>query len=289
MGLRKLSRHDERVDGGMVCRDMLARTSIREIMQPCSTFVSSRDLITRARALMRSRGLRSLSVVDGGRLEGILTSRDVMRVTSTRSNISVAGLMLPLQLIVTPADDLARLSRGMVNLGLSDVPVVQSHADRTVVGLVRLDDILRKIAGAMKPSLTVSDIMTREVVTCEADNEISSVWDVMEQTRCSGLPVTRHDRQKHRLEVIGMITRSNIIRSGMTRLEEESDKGRFRSPPRVRLIMRTPAITAAPEMPVSEAIELMLKRNVGRLPVLARGELVGIVSRSDAIKAACGD
>lgn len=272
----------------MACRDMLARTSIREIMRPCSTFVSSRDLITRARALMRSGGLRTLPVIDGGRLEGILTSRNIMRVTSTRSNIPVAGLMLPPQLIVTPADNLARLSKEMVKLELSDVPVVQSHADRTVVGLVRLDDILRKLAGAMKPGLTVSDIMTRKAITCEADYEISVVWNTMEKTRCSGLPVTRYDKQKHRLEVVGMITRSDIIRSGMTRLGEESDKGRFRSPPRVRSLMRTPAITATPEMSVSETIELMLKRNVGRLPVLARGELMGIVSRSDVIKAACG-
>lgn len=273
----------------MACRDMLARTSIREIMRSCSTFVGSRDLITRARALMRSSGLRTLPVVDGGRLEGILTSRDIMRVTSTRSNIPVMGLMFPPQLIVTPADDLLELSKEMVKLGISDVPVVQSHADRTVVGLVRLDDILKKLGGAIKPGLTVGEIMTRDVVTCGVDDEISAVWDIMENTGYSGLPVVRLDRQKHRPEVIGMITRSDVIRSGITRLGEESDKGRFRSPPRVKLLMRTPAITAAPEMPVTEAIEIMLRRNVGRLPVLSKDGLVGIVSRSDVIKVACGE
>jgi CBS domain-containing protein len=41
-------------------------------------------------------------------------------------------------------------------------------------------------------------------------------------------------------------------------------------------------------MQVSELVELMLKRNVGRLPILANDELVGIVSRSDVIKAVCG-
>jgi len=272
----------------MACRGMLARANIRDIMRPCSFFVNSRDFVTSARALMRESGLRSLPVIDGGRLVGILTSQDIMRISSTRSNIPVAGLMQPPQLIVTPADDLVRLSEEMVNRELSDVPVVQSYADRTVVGLVKSDDILKKIEGAIKTSLTVSDIMTRKVITCEADDEIPAVWETMEKTRCSGLPVTRCDKQKHRLEVIGMITRSDIIRSGVTRLEKESDKGRFRSPPRVRSLMRTPAITATPEMQVSELVELMLKRNVGRLPILAKGELVGVVSRSDVIKAVCG-
>jgi CBS domain-containing protein len=237
---------------------------------------------------MRESGLRTLPVIDGGRLAGVLTSQNIMRVTSTRSNIPVAGLMEPPQLIVTPADDLAKLSKEMVHHELSDVPVVQSHADRTVVGLVRMDDILRKVAGAVKTSLTVGEIMTREVVTCEADDEIPAVWEIMEKTRCSGLPVTRYDKQKRKVEVIGMITRSDIIRSGVARLEKESDKGRFRAPPRVRSLMRTPAITATPETPLSKAIELMLERNVGRIPILARGELVGIVSRSDIVRAVCG-
>jgi CBS domain-containing protein len=237
---------------------------------------------------MRKSGLRALPVTDGGRLVGVLTSQEIMRITSTRSNIPVAGLMQPPQLIVTPADDLVKLSREMLARGLSDVPVVQSQADRTVVGLVKSDDILKKIAGAIKAGPVVGDMMTRKVVTCEADDEISAVWETMEKTRCSGLPVTRYDRQKHRLEVIGMITRSDIVRSGMARLEKESDKGRFRSPPRVRSLMRTPAITVTPETPASEAIELMLRRNVGRLPVLAGGDLVGILSRSDVIKAVCG-
>lgn len=272
----------------MACRDVLGRTSVRDIMQPCSAFVSSRDLVTRARAVMRSAGLRTLPVIDGGRLEGILTPRQIMRITSTRSNIPVGGLMVPPRLIATPAGDLVELSKEMVELEISDVPVVQSHADRTVIGLVRLDDVLRKLAGVMKPSLTVGAIMTQKVVTCEPDDEISSVWDIMERTRCSGLPVTRYDRQKHQLEVIGMVTRSDVIRSGITRLGEESDKGRFRSPPRVKSLMRTPAITATPRMSVSEAIDLMLKRNVGRLPVVEEGELVGIVSRSDVVKAAVG-
>jgi tRNA nucleotidyltransferase (CCA-adding enzyme) len=37
-------------------------------------------------------------------------------------------------------------------------------------------------------------------------------------------------------------------------------------------------------MPVSEAIELMLKHDIGRLPVVENGDLVGIVSRSDVVK-----
>jgi len=263
------------------------RVSISDVMQPCSVFVSSRDLVTRARAVMRSSGFRTLPVIDGGRLEGIITARQVIRITSTRSNIPVAGVMFPPRLIATPAGDLAKLAKDMVELEISNVPVVQSYSDKTVIGLVRLEGILKKIAGTMKSKPTVGDIMTRNVVTCERDDEISIVWGLMEQKRYSGLPVTRYDKQKHKLEVIGMVTRSDIIRSGAIRLAEESVKG-GRPSTKVRSLMRTPAITAALGMSAAEAIEVMLQRNVGRLPVVDEGNLVGIVSRSDIIRVACG-
>ena len=270
----------------MVCRDLLMRVSISDVMQPCSTFVSSRDLVTRARAVMRSSGFRALPVIDGGRLEGIITAQQIIRITSTRSNIPVAGLMFPPRIIATPASDLAKIAKDMVRLETSNVPVVQSYSDKTVIGLIRLDGIL-KIVGGMKSKLTVGDIMTKKVVTCERDDEISRVWGIMEQNRNSGLPVTRYDKQKHKLEVIGMVTRSDIIRSGEIRLAEESVKG-GRPPTKVRSLMRTPAITVSPKVPLAEAIELMLKRNVGRLPVVDEGNLVGIVSRSDIVRVACG-
>ncbi len=271
----------------MACRDMLMRASVSDVMQPCSIFVNSHDLVTRARAVMRSSGFRTLPVIDGGRLEGIITARQIIRITSTRSNIPVAGIMFPPRLIATPASNLIEIARDMTKLEISNVPVVQSYSDKTVIGLIRLDGILKKIAGGMKSKPTVGDIMTRNVVTCGQDDEISLVWGIMEQNRYSGLPVTRYDKQKHKLKVIGMVTRSDIIRSGAIRLARESVKG-GRPSTKVRSLMRTPAITTTPSMTVAEAIEVMLRRNVGRLPVVDEGNLVGILSRSDVTIAACG-
>lgn len=272
----------------MACRDVLVGVSVSDVMRPCSVFISSRDLVTRGRAIMRSTGLRTLPVIDGGRLEGIITSREVMQVTSTRSNVPVAGLMFPSSLVATPSTELVVLAKQMVGLEISDVPVVQSYSDRTVVGLVKLDDILRRIAGKMPSKLLVGDVMAKKVVSCGEEDEISSIWDIMEKTQYSGIPVVRYDKSKRVTRVIGMITRSDIIRSGASRLSEESAKGHFRSPPKVKSLMRTPAVVVSPQTPVSEAIDLMVRRNIGRLPVVDKDDLVGIISRSDVIKVAAG-
>lgn len=268
----------------MASCEPLAQTRAAEVMRPCITFVSPSDLITNARSTMRNGGFRTLPVIDGGKLVGILTDRELLRVTSTRSNITVAGLMLPPQFIATPDQTLDKLVKGMTEFEISAVPVVKSSTDMTVKGIVHLDDILtcvQKSSIAIK--LKVGEIMSKRVLTCSPEDEVSRVWDLLEERHYSGCPVTRYNKQKHALEVVGVITRSDIIRSGAIRLGEESDKGRFRSPPKVKRVMKTPAITVEPSTSLSDAIDLMIKRNVGRLPVVENGRLVGIVSRGDII------
>jgi CBS domain-containing protein len=235
---------------------------------------------------MRENGLRTLPVIDGGRLEGIITPREVMHVTSTRSNIPVAGIMFSTRMLTTPSMGLLELARQMVDLDVNDIPVVQSPTDRTVVGLIKMEDVLGKISSKLPKELAVKEFMVGDVATCSEDDEITRVWELMERTRYSGLPVVRYDSTRHIKRVVGMITRSDIIGSGATRISEESSKGRTAA--KVKSLMRAPVISVSSQTPVVEAIELMIKRNFGRLPVIDKDNLVGIICRSDVVSAACG-
>ena len=49
--------------------------------------------------------------------------------------------------------------------------------------------------------------------------------------------------------------------------------------------MSSPAITVAPNAPVAQAARLMIDKRVNRLPVVKDGKLVGIVARSDLVRA----
>ena len=51
----------------------------------------------------------------------------------------------------------------------------------------------------------------------------------------------------------------------------------------VRTIMEKEVITATPKTSISEAITLMKKNEIGCLPVLQRGDLVGIITIKDVI------
>lgn len=53
----------------------------------------------------------------------------------------------------------------------------------------------------------------------------------------------------------------------------------------VREHMSAPAIVVSPETPVARAMEILRSRRIGRLPVVAEGRLVGIVSEPDLLRA----
>ena len=262
----------------------LAGITVSRLVSPLKTFVSPRDLATKARALMREYRVRVLPVLEGGRLEGVVTQRDILRVTSTRSNIPVAGVMGSLRTMITPATELSKAVLSMVEQGLDEIPVVQSYTDRVAVGILRVEDVMRLLLDSLSSPPKVASVMTREVAYCHPEDELSQVWELMEREQLSGLPVVEEWRGKMR--VVGVVTRTDIIQSGSVRTAEESKKGR--TPAKVKSIMRTPAITISPNATVVEAVELMLSKKVKRLPVVDGEVLVGIVSRSDILKFVCG-
>jgi len=260
----------------------LASLTAGDVMVASFPFVGSREPVTKARAVMRESGCRVLPVVDGGSLEGIVTQREILRVSSTRSNIPVSGLMSPVPVLITPATELRRAVRAMIEFGLDEIPVVQDQTSRTVVGILRADDILRRALDSPELRRRVAEVMTRDPVSCGPDDELARVWEIMERSHFSGMPVVEVRGGKRR--VIGVITRSDIIKEGSARISEESGKGRKT---KVRSVMKSPAVTVEEDMSLRGAAELMLERKIKRLPVLKNGELVGIISREDILRILC--
>lgn len=49
--------------------------------------------------------------------------------------------------------------------------------------------------------------------------------------------------------------------------------------------MSSPAITISPGCSIAEAARLMTEKGIKRLPVIERGELVGVITRGDLVRA----
>jgi CBS domain-containing protein len=102
----------------------------------------------------------------------------------------------------------------------------------------------------------------------------------MKETGFSGFPVLKNG------ELVGMVTRRNIINAGYARIEREDNQGtKSTMSPAVEKVMSTPAYSLSSEAMLAEAIQAFLKLDVGRICVTNDGKLVGIVDRNDIIKA----
>src|SRR5262245_36640838 len=134
--------------------------------------------------------------------------------------------------------------------------------------------------------------MTREVATARVDMTLKDAAREMAARRISGMPVLDEDGS-----VIGVISEADLL--GKERHEPEEDGGllsrvrhRGESDEERRFearfvgdAMTAPAVTVARYCPITGAAERMPRRGLHRLPVVRRGELIGIVTRADLVKA----
>jgi len=252
---------------------------VENVMTKNPVFLHDNDFMTHARQVMRDLHKRTLPVVDNmNRVTGILTEKEILNIYSTKSNVTVEGFTSRFP-FVYPEMEMMHAAKLMIDAEIGRVPVLKSGQDKTLAGILSLVDIFRNLDLNKIPSRRIGEIMTTDVKTCSPRDSVARVWLNMKKTGFSGYPVVREG------ELIGMITRRNIIRAGYARIEREDEHGTSStmSPP-VEKIMSTPPYTLPSGAILKEAIQAFLKLDVGRLSVVDGGKLVGIVDRSDIIK-----
>ena len=128
--------------------------------------------------------------------------------------------------------------------------------------------------------MLIRDLMQRDVVTLRVDNTLGLAEDIMELGRIRHLPVLAGET------VVGIVSQRDLYRaavSSMLQMSREAERNWLATVP-VRSVMSPTVFVIAPEMSVREAVELMLARRVGCLPVIEHGRLVGLVSESDCLR-----
>ncbi|MGA8015439.1 MAG: CBS domain-containing protein [Candidatus Dormiibacterota bacterium] len=135
----------------------------------------------------------------------------------------------------------------------------------------------------------VRDVMTSPVVTVPPGASIKVVAEVLLSNRVSAAPVV--DPHGHVLGVVSeadLLVKEIAMGSGahLPWLEgrHAQDIRRRREAVSAEDLMTSPAISVHPDTLLRQAARTMCEKRIKRLPVLADGWLVGIVSRADVLR-----
>lgn len=142
--------------------------------------------------------------------------------------------------------------------------------------------------------MQVSQAMSTKVITIQPDASIAEAIDLMLGSHVSGLPVV--DREG---TLVGLLSEGDLLR----RAELGTQKPRARwievllgpgkaaeayvqtHGRKVEELMTADPIAIAPGADLSEAVDLLNRHKIKRLPVTLEGRVVGILTRADLLRA----
>ena len=126
----------------------------------------------------------------------------------------------------------------------------------------------------------VKDLMATNVVTIGRNDDLRLADDIMTEHRIRHIPVLEEDK------IVGVITQRDVFKARMSSTMGYGEKGQraFLHTVPVKEIMAHPVVTVTPEMPVTEAVDLILAHGIGCLPVVQDEQLIGIVTKTNLLQ-----
>jgi CBS domain-containing membrane protein len=130
-------------------------------------------------------------------------------------------------------------------------------------------------------SLHVRDLMTESVITLKIDDNLATLYDLMDSGHVRHVPVVDRDG-----DLVGLVSHRDLLAHA---LSQETDlpmsvQRDILGGIRVEEIMTSDVETTHPDADIREAAQTMLENKYGCLPVMEGAHLVGILTESDFVR-----
>lgn len=106
-----------------------------------------------------------------------------------------------------PEDLVVKAAQLMQSENIGSIPVIENEQNQKLVGIVTDRDLALKIIakGQDAKSTKVEAVMTRQVVTCQAEDDITMALDAMATHQLRRIPIVDKD---HR--IVGIIAQADV-------------------------------------------------------------------------------
>jgi CBS domain-containing protein len=120
-------------------------------------------------------------------------------------------------------------------------------------------------------SLKIGDVMVRDVISANESITVKQAVDLMSDHEIGCLIATKGKKPT------GIVTERDLVRKVL---------GEAKNPKTttVRDVMSTPLIIVEPQMELEQAVSLMVKEKIKKLPVTQDDKLVGMVTLTDILR-----
>ncbi|MCF8091982.1 MAG: CBS domain-containing protein [Desulfotignum sp.] len=128
--------------------------------------------------------------------------------------------------------------------------------------------IVEMINGNRQSSVMLSDIMSYPVVKVHEDTPVEKAMMILRDLGCTGMPVVDSDDR-----IVGVVSRRDF---------KKVRKSKQMAAP-VKAFMTRDVVTISHDKSAVEVARLMIRHDIGRVPVIKDDRIIGIITRSDVM------
>jgi CBS domain-containing membrane protein len=127
----------------------------------------------------------------------------------------------------------------------------------------------------------VRDLMTVGVVSAQPQDRVATIYDLMDERHIRHLTVVDEDG-----DLVGLVSHRDLLRNALIARPDlaRAEHRELLRQVRVAEVMTSEVETIEPERSVEEAARIMADNRFGCLPVMADGQLVGILTEADFVR-----
>ena len=106
-----------------------------------------------------------------------------------------------------PNDSVAKAAELMKSGNIGSIPVIEDEQTQKLVGIVTDRDLALKIVakGQDAKSTKVEAVMTRQIVTCHAGDDLQKALDAMAEHQLRRIPIVDNDNK-----IVGIIAQADV-------------------------------------------------------------------------------
>ncbi|NPA39354.1 MAG: CBS domain-containing protein [Thermodesulfobacteria bacterium] len=172
----------------------------------------------------------------------------------------------------------------MINYNFRRMPVADAGTKR-LMGIFTTTDLINFFGGGQKHNIVknrfngnlaaainehVDEIMEKDTITLKSDTSVKDAIELFFEKKIGGAPIVDNENR-----VIGIFTERDLLKFLKENVQIDGP---------VRNFMTTSVITISPDTSIKEAMQIMIKNKIRRLPVVEDHTLLGVITTREIVR-----